>query len=386
MKTGEETMKKADAFTLVELLVVIAIIGILIALLLPAVQAAREAARRMQCSNHLKQWGLALHTYHDANKKLPGHANGFAANRSAAVPLFPFIEQTARYSEITSFDSTYDPVTQQYFNSPYNDLAWWKGSISIAMCPSDGNSRSGYTSPGHTTGPFITTNYCFSEADFIEEYYSRPNNKRSPFGTILTNNPIDIPGGWAHCSNNSFASVVDGLSNTIMMSERVSAPGDGLGAYNNIKGGIAGPDVDLWKWRPADCLALRGPGNSYNWANGTANGQGTNLCYVKWHCCFFNTITPPNSPSCAWTGYADGNAVNHLGSYAALFPPTSNHTGGVNVALGDASVTFITDTIDTGPDMTQWFRYKNDGRSSESPFGTFGNLGAMNDGQSVSIP
>ena len=375
---------KVRAFTLVELLVVIAIIGILIALLLPAVQAAREAARRMTCTNHLKQLALAIHTYHDANGKLPGHANGPGANRSAAVPMFPFIEQTARYSEITAQDAT-----RTSLNDPYSNSAFWKGKINIALCPSDGNNSTGYTPTGHTTGAFIVTNYCFSEADFVEENYSRPNNKRSPFGTKLSNDktyPEWATQGWAQCSDNSFASITDGLSNTIIMSERVSAPGDGVGSFNSIKGGIAGPGVDFWRWRPAECLALRGPGNTYNW-EGTANGQGSNLCYVKWHCCFFHTILAPNSPSCAWTGYSgQGNSPNHLGSWAALFPPTSNHTGGVNVALGDASVTFISDTIDTGPDLTQWFRYKDDGRPSASPFGVFGNLGAMNSGKAVSLP
>src|ERR1041384_5348025 len=93
------------AFTLVELLVVIAIIGILVALLLPAVQAAREAARRMQCSNNLKQYGLALHNYHDVYKSFPiGGIGGWAADHyyklSWQARVIPFIEQAGIFSSI----------------------------------------------------------------------------------------------------------------------------------------------------------------------------------------------------------------------------------------------------------------------------------------------
>ncbi|MDR0610432.1 MAG: DUF1559 domain-containing protein, partial [Planctomycetaceae bacterium] len=94
-------------FTLVELLVVIAIIRVLIALLLPAVQAAREVARRMQCSNHLKQLGIALHNYNDTCKELPfatAQSNvkdgDQRSHRSWAVALFPFIEQQPLYSQL----------------------------------------------------------------------------------------------------------------------------------------------------------------------------------------------------------------------------------------------------------------------------------------------
>ena len=103
-------MKQADVmkkgFTLVELLVVIAIIGILIALLLPAVQAAREAARRMECTNKLKQLGVAYHNYYDANKVFPpgriGVGSWGSTNSSNHISILPFVEQTARFEYIMS--------------------------------------------------------------------------------------------------------------------------------------------------------------------------------------------------------------------------------------------------------------------------------------------
>src|SRR5512135_122792 len=101
-------MEQSRGFTLIELLVVIAVIGILVALLLPAVQAAREAARRMQCSNNLKQIGLALHNYHDANKKFPFGSRGGSSwaqtgikdGTNWRVSILPYLEQTALYSKL----------------------------------------------------------------------------------------------------------------------------------------------------------------------------------------------------------------------------------------------------------------------------------------------
>jgi len=107
-----------SAFTLVELLVVIAIIGILVALLLPAIQAAREAARRTQCINNLKQMGMANHNYHDTHKSLPyrrggtGGCSDSSCNRerlSPFVPLMPYYEEGAMYSRIMAGDATRQP-------------------------------------------------------------------------------------------------------------------------------------------------------------------------------------------------------------------------------------------------------------------------------------
>ena len=95
------TIRKFNAFTLVELLVVIAIIGMLIALLLPAVQAAREAARRMQCVNHLKQVGLAVHNFHDTNNALPAVCV-YAQRLGISILIYPYIEQVSLYQICTS--------------------------------------------------------------------------------------------------------------------------------------------------------------------------------------------------------------------------------------------------------------------------------------------
>jgi len=138
----------ARAFTLVELLVVIAIIGILIALLLPAVQAAREAARRMQCANHLKQMGLAVHNFHDARKGLPPCA--IDAGRVTAFGLmYPYMEQIALFEKFTSHPHYGDVVTSSMdgnCNPAAVDNPWWDalsdadrdafGSVSAYKCPS----------------------------------------------------------------------------------------------------------------------------------------------------------------------------------------------------------------------------------------------------------
>ncbi|MDR0338441.1 MAG: DUF1559 domain-containing protein, partial [Planctomycetaceae bacterium] len=140
-------------FTLVELLVVIAIIGVLIALLLPAVQAAREAARRMQCSNHLKQLGIAVHNFHDSRSALPplsiiGVNNSNSEYRRSAsvwVHLFPFVEQQALYDYCTTrnkmlveeFNNTWWHNDSTSSTAPMNEsIRKGFGSVSVMICPS----------------------------------------------------------------------------------------------------------------------------------------------------------------------------------------------------------------------------------------------------------
>src|SRR4051812_24375246 len=132
--------KARRAFTLVELLVVIAIIGVLIALLLPAVQAARDAARRAQCTNHLRQWGLALHSYHDTFKAFPMvNAQNYLPNVQGFSPqarLLPFVEQSNLQNSLD--------FSQPAFTGPFSSLVpnpqfatAFATKIPIALCPSD---------------------------------------------------------------------------------------------------------------------------------------------------------------------------------------------------------------------------------------------------------
>ena len=150
MKKASVKMREGNvnAFTLVELLVVIAIIGILIALLLPAVQAAREAARRMQCANHLKQMGLAVHNFHDSRKGLPPCAID-AGRVTVFALLYPYMEQTALFEKITSYGPHGDVMTFSMdgnCNPAKMENVWWDGmtdedrnafgSVSAFKCPS----------------------------------------------------------------------------------------------------------------------------------------------------------------------------------------------------------------------------------------------------------
>jgi prepilin-type processing-associated H-X9-DG protein len=351
---------------------VIAIIGILIALLLPAVQAAREAARRMQCTNKLKQLGLAVHNFHEGLNKLPGHGTGPNQNRTAFVTMLPFFEETARYNEITGFDD----YSNNDSNNPHSDRACWKGTIATLLCPSDSGGQKPHTISGHT-GACTPTNYCFSEADFVLESYGRPGNNRSPFGMKVSSK---FGSSWGTESGYTFAVITDGLTNTVIFSERCASPGTGGTVVSKIKGGIA--NLDAWNTRPQGCLEKKGIGGEYNSTVQGRDGSGTLFGYYKLHNAMFHTILPPNAPSCSSISVSD---VYPAGSNASQLPPTSFHTGGVNVCMGDGSVHFISETIECGT-LTEWFRYAGDNRGSTSPFGVWGALGSIDAGESKGLP
>lgn len=355
---------RLGGFTLVELLVVIAIIGILIGLLLPAVQAAREAARRMQCTNNLKQLCLAIQNYNDAHGKLPGFGFGINANQTPVAGLFPFIELTTRY------DAIYAPSDVQSDHNPYAGNSRWHGVVSALLCPSDGAGSSvGDDEPS-------PINYCFSKADYIAESYGVWGNTRSPFG-LLKRSDVWANSEWGGGSY-GLNSIVDGTSNTVALSERVASPNEYGAEKRSIKGGFAN-NSSAWAILPNACLAKRGNGDEYADGVETVGGSGENAYYYSNNNAMFQTILPPNSPSCA----ADAGVYG-----PSYLPPTSNHSGGVNVAMCDGSVRFVSDTIScetAGTDgLAGWYKYWGSA-TGKSPFGVWGAMGTMNGGETESL-
>lgn len=202
-------------FTLVELLVVIAIIGVLIALLLPAVQAAREAARRMECTNNLKQIGLALHNHHDVNGKLP--ASNF--HGGAGPYRWSWITRTLPYMEQNNVYDRLDYTVNGWQNGNYALIRETHGEF---LCPSDALAEEVREEEG-----FAAPSWVLSQADYaacIGDYRNSSGVGATPtYGNHGYGNPIvrGMIGRWGWAAN--FAKVTDGLSNTMMVGECVGA-------------------------------------------------------------------------------------------------------------------------------------------------------------------
>lgn len=233
----------ASGFTLVELLVVIAIIGVLVALLLPAVQAAREAARRTRCGNNLKQIGLALHNYEDANKRLPAGTMGCCTPNGAnwAVATFPYLEQQSLYGQLD--------LSGNLKTTPVNAAAAKDHKLPVFICPSDPAAGSPImdrfthnATPAHalwypmSMGPthMDSCPFCPDPNPSSANYCCQGWN----FGTGA-NAGLGIPAGsfagmfgrTAHFVR--FAEVTDGLSSTIMGGETLPEHCTFMGVYSH---------------------------------------------------------------------------------------------------------------------------------------------------------
>lgn len=352
------------AFTLVELLVVIAIIGVLVALLLPAIQAAREAARRAQCANNLKQIGIALHNYHDANKQFPTQTTGSKPTDDGGcgdgfyswmVPLLPQLEETALYESI---DRTVGMMDQCNLESPadYHDLTISAEHpnaraaatvVATFLCPSDSSES---TSVLGTANP-APANYTGNVGWLVN---TTGADGRSPAtehtnGFFGLDNPKERdPWQLAKVSIRSFT---DGLSHTAAVSERRITSARSMVelasmpvALHSFCGGSAGVKRSLPNWQ-SYCGSVSLPDPVYSvplgrsWISGWSAVGNT-----------YMHVMPIGERSCHLLGGEDdgGNAVT----------PSSQHPGGINLLMGDGRVEFTSESIDL---RLWWSRGSRDG-------------------------
>jgi prepilin-type N-terminal cleavage/methylation domain-containing protein/prepilin-type processing-associated H-X9-DG protein len=330
MPSSPRPIRGARGFTLIELLVVIAIIGVLIALLLPAVQSAREAARRAQCSNNLKQIGLALHNYHATHDSFPmgagiaGSLDGSAIHGpSSLVYLLGYSEQKAMYD---AFNFSIGAVIGAAANFTSINRTVTSSSIGTYLCPSDPGSnifRQG-TSYNSSIGPAFN-------------FYAPPT---VTWGSVVGLFASRVSYGVRDC--------VDGTSSTIAFGEALIGDNAGTGnngaEYYNCQawptGTNTGRGSSADNVMPTAVASLRtyitscnaaakavtsqaNDRNSY-WSSGRM-GQGP----------FFSMLTTPNAKN------ADCTQTGETGMLAAR----SRHSGGVNCLLADGSVRFIKDSV-----------------------------------------
>ncbi|MCC9642071.1 DUF1559 domain-containing protein [Rhodopirellula sp. JC740] len=319
--------KSQSGFTLVELLVVIAIIGVLVGLLLPAVQSARAAARRMSCSNNVKQVSLAAHNYHSTFKRFPGIGDSISNGWSVQAQLLPYAEQAGLYDVIDFGAGLGRAASTAGFNPP-NDVAA-ATVVPFYNCPSD-------DVPAKKTVTYTRgrNSYSWEHAGL---------NYSMNVGTGTDEN-VDMGSAtdglfWVD-SETRFRDILDGTSNTILVAETLMGPGSDLTEIPFHLGGKyiatgSGRDVsDMQTFRDTTWNT-----DPRTFIESHANWSGTrNTAWISGFGSGGGSIN-------GW--YTPNNALPDLSIRAYMAAgPRSQHEGGVMIGLADGSVRFITDSIE----------------------------------------
>lgn len=406
-------MKRCDhhnGFTLLELIVVVGVVGILAGLLLPAVQAAREAARRMSCSNNLRQVALAVAQYHHAFDILPPHGTGTFNNAndpattnqfrlSFLVSITPFVGETPTWKSIsgehvgikpneavlsgndfasmmTELDEAESPEHRYPRMGPAPYVASygpWGQEVSIFRCPSD----PGYGAPG-----LGRTNYVACLGDAIEGLdeglWRYKALKWSPSGE--TQMRATGRGMFVPRMITSLDDVTDGLSSTIMLGEIATDLVDKdvrtmPSLHNGWAGGVL-DDVQICRGQiQADRPLFWRTGSSVRLPPSNAQGRGLRWADAMPLMTGFNTTLPPNAELCFG---GDSTTIGTL-------PPSSRHQGGAHFAMGDGSVNFLTDSIDAGYSKGTVTLDGKDGLAPGSPseFGIWGAMGTRDQNELI---
>jgi prepilin-type N-terminal cleavage/methylation domain-containing protein/prepilin-type processing-associated H-X9-DG protein len=314
-------MRIRHAFTLIELLVVIGIIGVLIALLLPAVQKVREAANRTSCSNNLKQIALAVHHYESAQGRFPpafrGEGNpAYFDAWSPLAELNPYLEQTAIYNQMDLTQQTYESNLPFNITAP-NQFAVQQ-TVKLFLCPSD--MMQPVAGPAYGVPVLGPTNYAFCNGT--------GTNGGSPW---------DADGAFIVERGMRVADLGDGASNTAMLSESTlgegaesatGPPPASLATVYAYLGGLplsesACANAKLWNFEQR---------RGFMWASGEIR------------CASYNHYYPPNAPQADCVTYDIKPGVQRYTAWGWR-AARSRHSGGVNLALCDGSVRFIVDSI-----------------------------------------